>query len=188
MCPSSDGRFYQWGHMLGFKSTVISGVLSTLLASIFTWLFGYWPHVWSFIVEVASTAWWVVSYSVPMPMSVLVLLWFFLMYVVYRLRSISGQAGAATTDGMSTKPTQGLSEMSEKELAVMGALAAADGQWLGIEHISSRIQAPRLLTEQTLERLLARELLLQSMNYIHGSSFRLSPLGRDYAIDQGYVK
>lgn len=174
--------------MLGFKSTVISGVLSTLLASIFTWMFGYWSHVWSIIVEVASLAWWAVSYSVPMPLSVLLLPGLFLMYVVYRQRSISGHTDASTTDGASTKSTLGLSKMSEKELAVMRALAAADGQWLGIEHISSRIQAPRLLTEQTLERLLARELLLQSMNYIHGSSFRLSPLGRDYAIDQGYVK
>ncbi len=139
-------------------------------------------------MEVASLAWWAVSYSVPMPMSVLVLLGFFLMYVVYRLRSLSGHTGTSTTDGASTKSPLGLSEMSEKELAVMRALAAADGQWLGIERISLRIQAPRLLTEQTLERLLARELLLQSMNYIHGSSFRLSPLGRDYAIDQGYVK
>ena len=121
-------------------------------------------------------------------MSVLALLGFALMYVVCRLRSISGHTGASTTDDASTKSTLGLSEMSEKELAVMRALPAADGQWLGIEHISSRIQASRLLTEHTLERLLARELLLQSMNYIHGSSYRLSPVGRDYAIVQGYVK
>lgn len=139
-------------------------------------------------MDVASFAWWALSYSVPMPMSVLVLLMFLLMYVVYRLRSISSHPGASTIDGASKKSTLRLSEISEKELAVMRMLAAADGQWLGIEHISSRIQAPRLLTEQTIERLLARELLLQSMNYIHGSSFRLSPLGRDYAIDQGYVK
>jgi len=173
---------------LGFKLTVISSVLSTLLASIFTWLFGYWPHVWSFIVEVASAAWWVVSYAVPVPLSALVLLGLFLAYVVYRLRPFSSHTVRSTSDGTSTKSTLGLSEMSEKELAVIRALAAADGQWLGIERISSRIQEPRLLTEQTLERLLVRELLLQSMNYIHGSSFCLSPLGRDYAIDQGYVK
>jgi hypothetical protein len=62
------------------------------------------------------------------------------------------------------------------------------GRWLGIEHISSRIQASRLVTEQAVERLLGRKMLFESLNYIHGSTYRLSPEGRDYAIEQGMVK
>lgn len=73
-------------------------------------------------------------------------------------------------------------------MAVIRALVAADGQWLRVDHIAPRIQASRLLTEQVLERLLNRKLILEASNYIHGSSFRLSPEGRDYAINQGYVK
>jgi hypothetical protein len=73
-------------------------------------------------------------------------------------------------------------------LADSMGLAAADGRWLGIDHISSRIQASRLVTEQAVEKLLVKKMLIESYNAINGSSFRLSPRGRDYAIEQGIVK
>ena len=79
-------------------------------------------------------------------------------------------------------------EMSENELKVLKELAAADGRSLDIGQISSRIKKPHLVTEQVLEKLLLRKMLFESLNYIHGSSYRLSPEGRDYVIEQGIVK
>ena len=169
---------------MGFKSSVTSGVLSTLVAAILTWLFGFWPYVLDSIVDIASTAWWRVAHVVPVPVGVLLVLSFVLVYLLNRLHSVLDRTAVSTT----VQPMLRQSEMSENELAIIRSLAAADGRWLGIEHIASRIQKPRLLSEQALERLLTIGLLLQSTNYIHGSSFRLSPTGRDYAIDQGFVK
>ena len=166
------------GLILGFKSTVIAGVISTLLASFFTWLFGFWPAVW---------AWQALTYSAPVPISVLAALLICLICLSYRLRSVLVQDEQTASSSIAPL-VHCQSQMSEKELDVVKVLAAADGRWLGIEHISSRIQASRLVTEQAVERLLVRKILLESHNYIHGSSFRLSPEGRDYAIEQAIVK
>lgn len=173
---------------MSFKSSVISGVLSTLIAAILTWMFGFWVSVWNFIVETATQAWWAMSYTVSMPVSVLAMQSLFLVYLIYQLRSPANQANPLRATSSSNQLMQKQSQMSKNEVAVLKALAAADCRWLGIDHISSCIQASHLLTEQALERLFVRALLLESKNYIHGSTFRLSSTGRDYAIDQGFVR
>lgn len=176
------------GLILGFKSTVIAGVISTLLASFFTWLFGFWPTVWGWLTEATEWAWKALIYAAPVPISVLAALLICLIYLSYRLSSVLAKEEEQTASSYTAPLVHGQSQMSEKELDVIKILAAADGRWLGIEHISSRIQASRLVTEQAVERLLVKKMLLESHNYIHGSSFRLSPEGRDYAIEQAIVK
>ena len=173
---------------MGFKSTVIAGVISTLLASFFTWLFGYWPTVWDWLTEAAVWAWKALTYAAPVPISVLAALLICLIYLSYRLSSVLAKEEEQTVSSYTAPLVHGQSQMSEKELDVVKVLAAADGRWLGIEHISSRIQASRLVTEQAVERLLGRKMLFESLNYIHGSTYRLSPEGRDFAIEQGMVK
>ena len=173
---------------MDFKLTVISGVISTLLAAFFTWLFGFWPTVWNLITDAGAWVWGALTYADPVPISVLAALMICLLYLSYRLRLVLAEKKESVESSSTAPRMQGQSKMSENEFVVVKALAAADGGWLGIEHISSRIQASRLVTEQAVERLLVRKLLLESHNYIHGSSFRLSPEGRDYAIEQGTVK
>lgn len=173
---------------MSFKLTVVSGVISTLLASFFTWLFGFWPTVWDLITDAASWVWQALTYAASVPISVLAVLLICLLYLSYRLRLVLAENEESVASSSTAPRMRGQSEMSENEFAVVKVLAAADGRWLGIEHISSRIQASRLVTEQAVERLLVRKLLLESHNYIHGSSFRLSPEGRDYAIERGIVK
>jgi len=149
---------------LGFKSTVIAGVISTLLASFFTWLFGYWPTVWDWLTEAAVWAWKALTYAAPVPISVLAALLICLIYLSYRLSSVLAKEEEQTVSSYTAPLVHGQSQMSEKELDVVKVLAAADGRWLGIEHISSRIQASRLVTEQAVERLLGRKMLFESLN------------------------
>jgi len=44
-----------------------------------------------------------------------------------------------------------------------------------------------MVTEQAVEWLLVKKMLLDSLNYIHGSSFRLSTEGCD-ALEEAIVK
>lgn len=79
-------------------------------------------------------------------------------------------------------------QLSETELVVIRLLAAADGRWAGIEEIASEAHLSRLLTEQALEKLFAKGFLRDTHNYLHGTTFRLSSAGRDYAIEEGFVR
>ncbi len=130
---------------MGFKLSVVSGVLSTLIAAILTWLFGFSPNVLGVLWGVTSRAWWAVTYSVQVPTSVLVLTGFILLYLIYRLRITSEKLGLTMADMDSPKPMPAQSELSKQEFILVKELAAADGRWLGIEHISSRTQASGLL-------------------------------------------
>jgi hypothetical protein len=173
---------------VNFKASVISGVLSTLIAAMITWLFGFWGSMWTIIGDTFSIVWAAIAQPIPVPLGLLVALGAGLGYLINRLRSASPQSGMSEVDSSAAQSIHDQLELSENEIAVIKVLSAADGRMLGIEHISSRIHASRLMTEQALERLATRKLLLESINYIHGASFRLSPIGRDFAIDKGFVK
>ena len=173
---------------MNFKLTVISGVVSTLLATFLTWLFGFWPTVWVLLTDVAAWVWQALTYAAPVPISVLAALLICLMYLSRRLALAIAPEEESTASNSAAPLMRDQNEISENELRVLKELAAADGRSLGIEHISSRIKRSRLVTEQALEKLLLRKMLFESLNYIHGSSYRLSPEGRDYVIEQGIVK
>ena len=173
---------------MNFKLTVISSVVSTLIASFLTWLFGFWTTVWDLLTDAAAWVWQAMTYAAPVPISVLAALLICLMYLSNRLRlALAQEEGSVETSSVGPlMPDQ--TEMSENELKVLNELAAADGRSLDTGQISSRIKKPHLVTEQVLEKLLLRKMLFESLNYIHGSSYRLSPEGRDYVIEQGIVK
>ena len=86
------------------------------------------------------------------------------------------------------QPKQEVQTLTENELRVVRLLAAADGRWVNLNEIAVDIRLSRLLTEQSLENLFAKGFLRDSHNYLHGTSFRLSSEGRDYAIEQGLVR
>lgn len=173
---------------MNFKLTVISGVVSTLIASFLTWLFGFWTTVWDLLTDAAASVWQALTYAAPVPISVLAALIICLMYLSNRLRLALTQEEGSVATSSASPLMRDQTEMSENELRVLNELAAADGRSLDIGQISSRIKKPHLVTEQVLEKLLSRKMLFESLNYIHGSSYRLSPEGRDYVIEQGIVK
>lgn len=172
---------------MGFRSTVLAGVLSTLIAAFITWLLGFWPTVWAWVGNASSAIWAVAAYVIPVPTGVLVLLGVVLTYLC--ARKPSGAKAAVSTPSRPLEQTaRDLPQLSENELAVIRLLAAADGRWAGIEEIASVAQLSRLLTEQALEKLFAKGFLRDRHNYLDGTSFRLSSAGRDYAIEQGFVR
>jgi hypothetical protein len=74
------------------------------------------------------------------------------------------------------------------ESDVIRALARADGVWLKFRDLAAQLETSRLLVEQAIDNLHALDFLLDSHNYVHGTSYRLSQSGRDFAIRKGYVR
>lgn len=173
---------------MSFKSTVIAGAISTLLASFLNWLFGFWTMAWKWFTEASVWAWMALTYTAPVPISVLAALLICLMFLFYRLHSVIAQKEEAAASSSNNQLAHDQSQITGNELNIIKVLAAADGRWLRVEQISSRSQASRIVMEQAIEKLLMKKMLLESHNYLHGASYGLSPDGRDYAIEQGYVK
>lgn len=173
---------------MSFKLSVISGVLSTLIAAIITWLSGFWSIAWNALCEAASTIWLLLAHPVSIPIGILAPLGFYLTYLIYRIYHCHSGVNESTSEHSYTKSISQQTNISENEIALLKLLAAVDGRWIGIDHISSQLMMSRLVTEQALERVLKKALIFESKNYIHGSTFRLSPEGRDYAIEQGFAK
>ena len=172
---------------LGFHATVIAGVLSAIIVTFLTWLFGFWSTIWSWIVKTSATVFEWISYSIPIPVSVLVLLAGILIYILSRTPNrpiaINGNEYVPVQNEAASTPS-----LSANEEQIVRFLAAADGKWAGVEDVSYGLGLSQLIAEQALEKLLSRGFLSESHNYVHGTTLRLSSSGRDFAIEQGYVK
>lgn len=178
---------------MGFRATVVASVLSTLIATFIIWLSGFWPMLWSSLSTTAaatvSAMWSIVAYIVPVPLGVLALLGIALAYSLVRILSGMRPSKVISTTETSTEQTeQDAQILSENELKVVHLLAAADGRWAKLSDIAADIRLSRLITEQALEKLFARGFLRDSHNTLHGTSFRLSSEGRDYAIEKGLIQ
>ena len=175
------------GGGLGFRGTVIASVLSALIVTLLTWLFGFWPAIWSWIVKTGAAVLEWISYSIPIPIGLLVLLGGVLIYTLSRTPNrpiaINGDEYVPVQNEAASKPS-----LSANEEQIVRFLAAADGKWARVEDVSYGLGLSQLIAEQALEKLLSRGFLRESHNYVDGTTLRLSSSGRDFAIEQGYVK
>ena len=172
---------------LGFHATVIAGVLSAIIVAFLTWLSGFWSTIWSWIVKTSATVFEWTSYSIPIPVSVLILLAGIWIYISSRTPNrpiaINRDEYVPAQNEAASKPS-----LSANEEQIVRFLAAADGKRTGVEDVSYGLGLSQLIAEQALEKLLSRGFLSESDNYGQGTTLRLSSSGRDFAIEQGYVK
>lgn len=127
------------------------------------------------------------SFAVAVPLGIIlvagvIFIWIFLRWCLHQPKSMANEASSSQS---SIQPTVG--ELTDNEILVVRMLARADGQWLGMEQIAEQMQKSRLVTEQTLEQLLRKNLIIDRQNYIYGPTFRLSSFGRDYSIQEGFA-
>lgn len=165
---------------LGFWGTTIAGVVSTLIAAVAIWLFGFWPIVWQWIADVTTFLWGWVTFTVPVPLGILIIVGIVLTLLCRKILAAHAQVSpsSAPVDAPVQEPALG-----QTEIAVIKLLAQADGAWLELERIARGIHSSRLVTERALEQLMSLDLLIDRLNMVHGPSFRLSSQGRDYALD-----
>jgi hypothetical protein len=181
---------------MGFNATVISGVLSTLLAAVATWLFGFWPQLWSGIVNVAGKLWEAVAYPVSVPLGVLVPVGILAVLPTLRLLKKKDptqiavepryQSKATPTGEWKKNQATEPDPLSSNEVRMLQVLAHADGEELMLSDIAGRSGFSNLVAEQTAEHLLRRRYLTHRRDILTGSMLRLSSAGRDFVLSAGY--
>lgn len=172
---------------LGFWSTAFAGLISAIGAAVVLSLFGYWHVLWSWVLTAVVVLWRWLSFAVAIPLGIIliigvIIIWAFLRWWLHQPKSV---VNITSLSQSSIQPTVG--NLADNELLVIRMLARADGQWLGMEQIAAQMQKSMLVTEQTLEQLLRKNLIVDRKNYIYGPTFRLSSFGRDYSIQEGFA-
>jgi len=78
-------------------------------------------------------------------------------------------------------------ELSELEDAIIRRFAEADGAPLRARDLSEATRQSLLRVEQAIERLEGVGLVIRHRSYMDGTSYGLTPRGRDLAISRGDV-
>jgi hypothetical protein len=183
---------------LNFRATVIAGVLSTLLAAVLTWLFGFWSAIWALTVSSAKWLWDTLWLTVHVPLGLIFI--FFLASLVLVLRRKTDSSIQVTSGPVrySSKavPTGILGAVSSaaepdvlstKELTLLRTLAAADGREIAFDALAQNSHMSKLAAEQTVDHLISRGYLRDRRDILYGSMISLSPAGRDYVLSAGYA-
>jgi hypothetical protein len=181
---------------MGFKATVFAGVLSTLVAAVLTWLFGFWPQLWNGLVGISEKLWQAVSLSIPVPLGLLVPIGLLATLPALRLLRKKDVPQIATEPRYKSRaiPTGEWKKheaakpdpLSSNEVLMLKVLAHADGQEMMLSDIASQSGFSNLVGEQTAEHLLRRQYLKHRHDILDGSMLRLSPAGRDFVLSAGY--
>ena len=184
---------------LSFKATVTSGVISTLLAAIATWLFGFWPAIWSFIVTVSNWLWNALWTTVPVPIGLIVVLLALSVFLVRKRTAspthtsselIRFASKAVPTGAWSVNPpaAQEPDPLSDSEVTMLRAIAAADGRELPLDELARDSHMSNLAAQQTADHLLSRGYLRHKRDILYGSMLSLSAEGRDFVLSAGYTQ
>ena len=179
-------------------SKVIAGGILAAVAALGAYLLNWWPIIWPKMLFIMNAIWKLIVYSVNIPAGVIVSLVLIVIWLFYRKKIASNNIITTTNPRQATilHPTAvkietplapAKPQFSANEESVIKILAAADGQWMGLSEIATSLELSHLVTEQAVERLFHLNFLIDSLNYLTGRSFRLSPKGRDYAIEHNYV-
>lgn len=168
---------------MGFWRTTISGVLATLLAGILAWFAGVWSDVWTWLKVAVANVWAWITGPIGIPLWLVVVAGLYMAATTIMLWALREPKAKSN----STSPPEPEPPLSELQNRVLAYLIQADGKWADWDHLHYGTGLSNLIVEQSLEVLFRRNLVLQKQDLLHGQLFRLSPKGRDYAIDQGLV-
>jgi biotin operon repressor len=151
------------------------------------WVASRIPAVWQVLVPVVGGFWEIIASTVPVPIWLLLLA---IAMVILRVRVLLGRKVTSDQRAIATHTPPAATEpdFNEIESTVIQALARADGDWLSLEALSGELGRSRLVVEQAVESLVNTGFVIYSRHPFHGTSFRLSQTGRDFAIRRGYVK
>lgn len=181
---------------LGFWRTVwgniLAGVAVVAIVAAAPWVFGFHHKAWLVIAGVVGWLWGVLTYSVPVPVVVLLLfaglgvyLWRSLVLQKQAVRELTEHQmhSSAATARTKAEPAP----LSDNEGAIVRLLARADGKGVTAGELAQRAALAKLVAEQALDHLRARGFIKEVVSWEYARLYSLSPAGRDYAIDKGYV-
>lgn len=174
----------------GIGKGVLIATLGTVAGGIVLQHLGYLSMVVHWIAEAFVWLWHALTFPVPVPIVVLLAASGVLVYAFHRVRKVvvlrqqdrpAGKPPVPPAD-----PPAKPAPLTDNELAIVRLLTDADGMWLTVHEIAQRVRLRNYVTDQAIDRLVARGFLAHSVGGA-GRVYRLSATGRDFAIAQGFA-
>ena len=171
---------------MGFKGTVIAGTISALLAAFVIWLLSiFWPAIFEWLVRMALSILKIATYTLSTPAWFIFLIGSLVIWLAIQKVKARREATSNVTQVV-TQPS--VIELTDSETVIVQLLALSEVRWLYLSEIISQVSLQRLIVERAIDRLLQRDFLIDRHNYLQGTAYCLSSVGRDFAIDHGFVK
>ena len=185
---------------MGFWGNTLAGVASAIVFAALGHLYGFGAAVWAWAKEAAAALahWLGQTVGVPRWLALLMVAYVLLRLVaaIYqkRGRGYAKRLGRVTTTPaanpipLTRKPPDAPStSMSAQEKMVFDQLVTADG-WIAFDTLALQLGLARMVIEQALDHLQAKNLIMHKHDALNGSLIRLSVVGRDLAISSGMVR
>ena len=173
------------------RVAVIGGIIATVVGGLILQILGALPSAFAFLSRGASWVLHVLGANITLPVWALIAFGggFLLFGFLCRgwPRPPRSRADSPVTLDVQHPPPASPPTLSDLEREVMRMLVRADGGLLSLDQISGELKAKRLVIEQAIDILDARGFLEDNLNTRLGRRFRLSPRGRDFAIQTGLV-
>lgn len=172
------------GFAIGVIGDIISGV-SVWFLTTSDWATNQinflWINLKEFITHLKSVA----MLEVHIPIWICT---FLLVAFIFYIKNSKKSSLVSHEEITSPAPQENTKIFSENEILIIKTLAKADGQYMKLGEISILLNKPKLIIEQAIDSLDSKDYLYSSLNMLHGTSYRLSDKGRDYAISNGYIE
>lgn len=169
---------------MGIRQSIVATIVAAIVIGIATEYWGSWSNFALSIKVVAITCIDFLNSNISIPIWIAIVtvtsLTICLLYIFLKRHQSSFATEVVEASFISK------AKLSENENNVVMFLAAADGRLQQTFKIAEITKKSILETEQSLEKLLNKDFLEQTLVYGTGMGYRLSPRGRDYAIENGY--
>lgn len=170
---------------LGFWGTVGAGLVVAAVVAGVPWIFGFHHAAWLWITAAARSAWAALVFPLPIPAWLAaVFVAAFLYLLRWRIRHVSRSPVPATLPAVVVDEPP---PMTDNETVLLRLLARADGVAMNAHELAQRAALAKLVTNQTLDKLRGRGLTREFGGWQGVLLYSLTPAGRDYVIDKGYV-
>lgn len=163
---------------------VVAVAAPAILAGL-SWALGFHHAAWLWITAAASSTWAALVFRVSVPVWLAVVFVAAFLYLLrWRIRHVSRPQVSATLPAIVVDEPP---PMTDNETTLLRLLARADGAAMNAHELAQRAALAKLVTGQTLDKLRGRGLTSEIVGWQGVRLYSLTPAGRDYVIDKGYV-
>lgn len=163
---------------------VVTTVVTAITGAVITWFAGWWPALWAAITTAAASVWAFVTYPISLPLAVVALL--AIPFLIRLVRGVRYVVAPPQSAQLVAAPAQ--APLSDLEERLMHLLAEADGRLVHFEDAASRLMTSNLLLQKACEALSLRGYIEPNNHIVRGLHIALTREGREFVIEQGFVR
>jgi len=161
---------------------IVTAVVTALAGAIISWIGGWLPALWEGGKAGAAWIWALLSYPVAVPTAILALL-----VLPFLIRAVRGIRHIVTPPrAQAAAPAE--PPLSDLERQLLRMLANRDGAQVIFEEAANQLGVAKLVLQQTCEALTERGYIQPVDHRLWGLAIALTRDGRDFVIQQGFVR